>query len=57
MAFNSSCNDVATVASASLFLKQPPPPHHTPPAFPTAIISNDRECPPPQYIWNQDGRP
>ena len=56
MSLDSSCNDAATVASPSLFLT-PPPPHHTPSPFPTAIISNARECPPPQYIWNQDGRP
>ena len=41
MALNSSCNDVATVASPSVFLT-PLPLHHTPPPFPTAIICNAR---------------
>ena len=59
MALNSSCNDVATVPSPSLFLIPPPPlrHHHTPPRFPTAMISNSSQMPAPQYIWNQDGRP
>ena len=30
MALNSSCNDVATVASPSLFLTPPPSPHPAP---------------------------